>query len=252
MVALAAHASDAALARSILWQAVALGFQPPDGALRASLCSPEGMGALERAADAACPVLLPLLAELRRRPRPTEGEHVAMFGHTLRGAVSPYEMEWGPEALFGKPHDMADIGAVLRAFGLALEPGRRERVDHVSCQAELLAFLAVREAVALESGDALVVAEVHKAERLILGDHVGRFLPALGESMALAQPDGFLGAFGRMAAALTRAECERVGVPSGSAGLTLRPTDLDDRPYGCESGADLVQVETPLASGRAG
>lgn len=235
--------ADVALARSVLWQAISFGFQPPEPVVIERLHGAEGLAALQAAAATAHPGLAQPLNEMASRPAPTVSEHVRIFGHSLRGVLSPYELEWGAEDLFSKPHDMADLGGFLEAFGLALDRGRHERVDHVSCQAELMGFLAAREARALEHEAADATERVREAERLLLRDHLARFVPALATSLATAGGDGFYGAFGRVAGALTEAECQAFGVPPGSAALTLRPTDLDDQPYDCGSGDGLVQIQ---------
>ena len=61
------------------------------------------------------------------------------------------------------------------AFGLTTRDVERERADHVSCELEFLDFLSRKEALAVESNDALLGSETQKALRLFLRDHLSRF-----------------------------------------------------------------------------
>ena len=79
--------------------------------------------------------------------------HGRLFGHTARGPVCPYETEYGAEALFQQPRQLARITGFYQAFGLTLRKGERERADHASCELEFLEFLSRKEAFALERQD---------------------------------------------------------------------------------------------------
>ena len=71
--------------------------------------------------------------------------------HRPRGTITPYETEYGNEALFQQPQELGDLMGFYRAFGLAMKQDRRERADHISCECEFLMFLALKEAYALET-----------------------------------------------------------------------------------------------------
>jgi len=58
--------------------------------------------------------------------------HGRAFGHTARGAVCPYETEYGAEALFQQPQEMGDLMGFYRAFGLTVKFGAHERCDHIN------------------------------------------------------------------------------------------------------------------------
>ncbi len=80
--------------------------------------------------------------------------YAELFGHTARGQVTPYETEYGKAALFLQPHELADLGGFLAAFGLDLDPSRHDRVDHVQVEFEFMPVLARKDAHALEVDDA--------------------------------------------------------------------------------------------------
>ena len=45
-----------------------------------------------------------------------------LFGHTARGEITPYETEYGNEALFQQPQELGDLMGFYRAFGLDMKP----------------------------------------------------------------------------------------------------------------------------------
>lgn len=244
---------DGALARSILYEALALGFRPPDAetqrrlrrpsevcfvAAAAALLDPSGEAGLARAvlrlAEVPAAVSLEALRACRER----------LFGHTTRGALSAYETEYGDDTAFQQPQTLGDLSGFLAAFGLQIDPAGRERVDHVSAECEFMAFLARKEAHALEHDDAEMLLETRRAARAFLRDHLGRFAPALGRLAAREDPDGFYGALADLCRRFVTAECEREGVPAGPEFLPLREPAEDSTPMACGSAEDLVQIRT--------
>jgi TorA maturation chaperone TorD len=234
-------AADEALCRSAVYAALALGLDRPGAEVRSRLASEQGAAALQG-------LLLelgiegpPLRETLQRLARggPRDGDHDRLFGHTARGAVPPFETEYGGDTLFQQPQELSDLGGFLAAFGLKLDPGRRLRVDHVCCECELMAFLARKEAHALETADAEMLEPTRKAQRLLLRDHLGRFAPALGERLRRADPEGFYGAIGELLQAFVAGECERFEVRPGPEHLALRLAAPEDAvPMACGSAAE--------------
>jgi TorA maturation chaperone TorD len=230
-------------------EALALGFRPPSAETAARLLAPEGAAAL---ADAAAwldqepdTAVAPLV---RRLARPVDLEALTIayqrcFGHTARGLVPPYETEYGEDSLFQPIHEMSDLAAFYRAFGLTLRGDARERPDHVACECEFLAFLGRKEAYALEKGDAALLEGTRQAIRRFLASHLGRWGPAFGRALAKHDPGGFFGDLGRLATAYVDAECRRVGVPAGPEFLRLRTTADPDVPAAC--GVPAAPAEIP-------
>jgi DMSO reductase family type II enzyme chaperone len=228
---------EAALCRSALWEALALGFRPPTPEAVARLATEDGAAGLVEAAEVAGGV--PLAALVRQlAAADTAPSHLAtayhrLFGHTARGAVPLGETEYGADELFLQPQELADLGGFYAAFGLAVAPGAAERPDQVSCECEFMMFLARKEALALERGAGPLAEATQRAARLFLRDHLGRFVPALASRLAREDPDGFYGALGALAGAVVRTECGRVGVPAGAATLRVRVPLADRVPMAC-------------------
>jgi TorA maturation chaperone TorD len=179
--------------------------------------------------------LAPLAHRLARKA-PSKERHEQLFGHTTHGEVPPYETHYGSDTLFQQPRELADIGGFLSAFALVVSPSSHERVDHVSSECELMAFLAGKEAHALDRHDESMLASTRDAEVSFLRDHLGRFAPAFGQRLFRSDPDGFYGGVGRLLRAFVEWECARLGVEAGSPGLELRRASLDEgAPMACGS-----------------
>jgi DMSO reductase family type II enzyme chaperone len=243
-------AIDQALARATLYSALALGFRapaqnnivrlvsPPDSkwlAEAATILDPGAMYQLRSAAEAlsnAGRVDITVLASL----------HVALFGHTARGSVPPYETEYGNEALFQQPQELSDLMGFYHAFGLALKEGQHERPDHISCECEFLSFLALKEAYAIEHNDPDMWAETCKAQKLFLRDHLGRFVPTFAQTVGQHDRGGFYGKLADLSLDLVRLESLRLDVPLGAMNLSLRPADDDRVPMACGSGTECTAM----------
>lgn len=233
---------DLALSRAVLYSALALGFRSPEEETITRLCSKDGAAALAAAAAildpdreaglaAACSLLTARSSLLT-----LTASHRRLFGHSARGAVPPYETEYGAEALFQQPQEMGDLMGFYNAFGLALNDRQHERADHVSCECEFLCFLALKEAYALEHGDDSMLEETRKAERLFLRDHLARFLPAFAKKLVREDAGGLYGFLGGVGYGFIVLECARFSVRLGPENLTLRPADDERVPMACGSG----------------
>ncbi len=243
------RARDVALCRSILYEALALGFRRPTARTMERLGTPDAVAALAEAAalldEDASPAASDrsdgLAGRVRALARVPDGAslelltlgHLKLFGHTVRGPVPAYETEYGEDTLFQKPQEMSDIAGFLAAFGLVLDPHKHERIDHISCELEFLAFLARKEAHALESGSAAMRDETRRAVRLFLKDHLARIVPSFARRVVAADPAGFYGLLARLCDAFVRTECERYEAPAGPEMLRLRLPIDDGAPLAC-------------------
>lgn len=235
-----------ALCRSVLYEALALAFRPPVPGTR-FLAARSGLATVlvEAAAEldgrlttglacrARCLVGHPELGDAGARA----GAYERLFGHTVRGPIPPYETEYGDDTLFQKPQELSDVAGFLGAFGLVLDPNGHERVDHVSCELEFLAFLLRKEAHALQIQDDAMLDGTIGAQRLFVREHLGRFGPAFARRILAADPDGAHGAAGALLLEFLESEGRRLNVPLGPG--ALRPREpIDDRaPMAC-GGAD--------------
>jgi len=245
-----AEAENLALCRAALYRVLAIGFRPPGSETHELAINHQVVDAL---AEAAAVVETSsaagagadedrLTARVRAIARPELGieqivaDYRRLFGHTARGEAPLYETEYGEEALFQQPQELADLAGFARAFGLVLRPDIHERIDHVSCECEFLWFLACKEAYALSHGDREMLEAVSRGTTLFIRDHLGRFAPAFAHRVEKEDPNGFYGALAGMLAALVNHECARLAASAGSQFLPLRPDSAgEDIPAGCGS-----------------
>lgn len=250
------EARDVALCRSILYEALALGFRPPSDETLERLGSVEAVEAL---ADAAA--LLDQHGEhnLENLARQLPGETGApgltalgsdfgsLFGHVVRATVPPYETEYGTDTPFLQPQEMSDIAGFMHAFGVAPHDAAHERVDHISCECEFLCFLCRKEAYALAIDDEKMLQETRKGQRLFLRDHLGRFGKAFARRLLRENREGFYGALGALCAAFLQAEGHYLNVPVEPEHSPLRSATVDEVPMACESCSNLH--EAPFDAG---
>jgi len=233
---------EAALCRSLLYEALALGFRPPtvwtlrrlgtESAASSLAMAAEvldldrGTGLATRARDLAGP-------QGARSPESLEASYRRLFGHTAQGPISPYETEYGEETLFQKPQEMSDIAGFFKAFGLILDSRVHERIDHISCELEFLAFLARKEAHALETADEAMRSETRKATRLFLKDHLGRFAPSFARRILREDPEGFYGVLAAFCLEFVEGDCDRFEVAAGPEILRVRVSPDEGAPMAC-------------------
>lgn len=232
------HEMATALCRSVLYDALAVGFRPPGETGVAQIHAPDALDGLVDAAAVVDSGLVPLvrrLAAVAADAASIRTTHARLFGHTARGEVPAFETEYGVGEQVRQPHELADLGGFYSAFGLRVAPAAGERPDHVRCECELMMVLARREALAWEAGDDATRAVVERAVRLFLRDHLGRFAPTLGERLERADPRGFYGALGALLKAVVAGDCRRAGVDAGPASLPLRDPTEDAVPMACGS-----------------
>ena len=253
-------AIDEALARSVLYHALALGLRPPVEGAAGSLGSPTVGSAIREAAmfldarGSSGEALAPAVETFCDRAASAADRlvaHARLFGHS-RGLVCPFETEYGAEGAFRQPQELADIAGTYLAFGLEPPEGGDERVDHVACECEFMDFLARKQAFALGSLDTSEdqeeakgrLATVQGASRGFLRDHLGRFGRAFASRLIHEDADGFHGALGAVLFRFLTQECHRLGLSPGPPSLELRPPVPDDTPMACGRPDDeLIQIQ---------
>jgi len=254
---------DLALARGVVYTTLALGFQRPTAESFGRLTARQATPTLETAArliDLRGPrsdsVLAAVRPIVRLRGLGLAGlmaQYDRLFGHTARGLVCPFETEYGPDHLFQQPHALADIAGYYLAFGLQPTSGTDLRVDHVGCECEFMAFLCLKEAVALElcstrsSSEPPVwretLTETRKAGCRFLREHLARFASACGSALAATDGKSVYKMLGVLLRVFVAAECDRLHVPPGPATLTLRLATPELVPMACGTGEELIQIQ---------
>jgi DMSO reductase family type II enzyme chaperone len=241
---------DLALCRATLYSALALGFRPPTEETISRIVEPRNTAALSDAAaflDVDGKWALAAAIETTARAggvgaTALDSSYQTLFGHTARGGVTPYETEYGNEAIFQQPQELGDLMGFYRAFGLMVKGSEHERADHISCECEFLSFLAMKEAYALEQRDLAMLEETVKAEKLFLRDHLGRFLPTFAQQLRREDEAGFYTALANLCLRFVSLESDRLTIHLGAVNLPLRPAEDDRVPMACGGGADCTAM----------
>ena len=166
--------ADSSYCRAALYSALAVGFRAPGQETIARLLSQEGadvpayVAAIVDNQNTLASRVLKLVTVKESSLLSLVASYQRLFGHTALGVVSPYETEYGNEALFQQPQEMGDLAGFYRAFGPRLDTTEHERLDHISCECEFMLFLALKEVYALEHNDMAMLEETRKASRLFL------------------------------------------------------------------------------------
>lgn len=147
------------------------------------------------------------------------------FGHSVRGACPPYELEYGLGEIVQRASDLADVSGFYAAFGMELGGLVNERPDHVSVEAEFMAVLCTKEAYGIDHGESELCDAVRSAQREFLESHLGQWTPAFLRRVQESQRSGFYLRLADFAIAFLHSECERFEVGLGSPYLELRPAD---------------------------
>jgi len=244
---------DLAGARCAAYSLIALGFRYPDREWLSSLCEPTRWRTCpEHLADALdgasghFPALRTVIDNLEQSGlEPLQEQFAALFGHSVRGACPPYELEFGRSEIIQRSADLADISGFYAAFGLELSGIINERADHISVEAEFLAVLCAKEALGIERENRDLVASVRHAQRLFLQSHLGRWLPAFSRRVLETSPGDFYAPLAEFARDFVAGECQRLGVSLGSPCLQLRPVDpIQEAAQSCGVPGECTAVST--------
>ncbi len=221
----ALDAPDAPSARATVYAILSACFTPPT----AGLLEDAGNGALAAALAAALPELsteqeawepaLQAFEALEEQLAPggpcetlraLQVEHTRLFLGPGLPVVPPYESVyadqedgktpgplWGPAAF--------SVRAAYQKAGLAPRAGD-EPPDQLAAELEFMAFLSQREATAAAAGDAEESERAHRYRISFLAEHLSRWAPLVGETLAKEARHPLYGAAGRLLRAVLAAE----------------------------------------------
>lgn len=130
-------------------------------------------GELGGALDEVAAALPADISEARRR-------HADLFPPIASQDAPGYETGYRGEGIFQQSALMADVAGFYRAHGLRAGGRIRERVDHITVELEFMAFVAKKEALAIQEGDREHSEVCRDTSELFLRDHIGCWAPAFG------------------------------------------------------------------------
>ncbi len=178
--------------------------------------------------------------------------HNRLFGHTVRAACPPYEIEYLHAEVFQQSQTLADIAGFYSAFGFEIRGPLAERADHLVTQWEFLAALAMKESIACAADDDDAIACCRDAQRAFFAEHVARWMPAFCERVRRTDSAGegssCYTAVVDLADALLRRWCDDLGVDLGPRWIELRPDSEEDAVITCGGDAGMVELGPTLAA----
>ncbi len=221
---------EASLGRALIYRFLATGYRYPDAESIGTL-SEQGRGVAEALLAVGYPADGPLHEQSSRlvcalRDH-TAGdlvtEYVAIFGHAVRGPCPLYEAEYGEsDERLQQPHELSDLSAFYKAFGLELSADVRDRVDFIAVECEFMAFLCLKQAYAQEHGKADLAAIAVDAQRKFLHDHLGRWGTAFARRVLDRSDHALYGPLAQFTLAYLTDDCRRLDVTPGDENLRLR------------------------------
>lgn len=237
------ESSAPALSRAVLARYLSELFSEPDDAWLIRMNSDETRWEIRRSAESlglsignANPIAIPdvedVLAERNR-----------LFGHTVRSACPPYELEYGRGEVFQQSQSLADLAGFYSAFGFQSTGPLSERPDHLIAEWEFLSVLALKESIADHAGDTDAAQCCREAQRAFLADHAATWIPSFCNRLRAARPSPFFLALTNLADSLLESWCGALRVSTGPAWLELRPVDDDDLTISCGADGDVQRVE---------
>ncbi len=218
---------DRALARALVWAYLSSAWRYPGERSLADFVR------FEAAVPSALPALDGLGSEAGSRwtalvgtapcREDRESAYTRLFGHAPEGTCPPYEGQYGEsEEGLQMPHELGDIAAFYRAFGLESSTRAKERVDYIAVECEFLSFLCRKQAYGEEIGDATLAAIAVDAQRKFTKEHLGRWVPAFTRRVLQQSSGGFFTHLAHFTLAFVGDECKRLGIQPGADHLRLR------------------------------
>lgn len=238
-----ADRADSALARGVLARYLKLALRSPDAESHRELVSPHTVDALGRA-GLVLGVEVPRPAEIKPTQSDLVASHTRLFGHSLRGLVCPYELEYGEREPVSQAQELSNIRGFYRAFGLEPSAEHAERWDHVAVELEFVELLSMKEAYALETGLEEMYAVTRDASKRFVRHHLGFFGMALASALEAEDPAGFYARIGRLLASFLEATSRELGVVVGPSTLSLSSVEDEGAPMACGSEVG-ASVESP-------
>jgi len=178
-------------------------------------------------------------------PQTTEvlEERNRLFGHTVRSACPPYELEYGRGEVFQQSQSLADLAGFYAAFGYQSNGPLSERPDHLVAEWEFLSVLALKESIAQYAEQNESAQCCRDAQRLFLRDHAATWMPAFCARLRKSEPGPFFLAAVNLSEALLTSWCAALGVSTGPAWLELRPVEEEDTTISCGTDEETPRVE---------
>ncbi len=250
---------EQSLARGLIYRFIAAAYRFPEPDILDAIQEQEKavLDALAVLADSSDGLLPGRFRELlgaakENTPDTLEQEYVSLFSHAVQGRCPLYETEYSEsDERLQQPHELSDLSAFYRAFGLKLGGKIHERVDFIAVECEFAAFLCCKQAYAEDRGDSALAGITVNAQRTFLRNHLGRWVPAFARRIIKQSEESFYHSLAHFTLAYVTDDCKRLSVTPGTEHLRLRlPLKEEDACMSCpmaETGAEADSgLDSPL------
>lgn len=232
------------LFRGAVYQALALGFAYPSGAMLSQLKS-RWSGLLRAPLDWPDGVQHPF-EQATARLETCDGEalehdYVRLFGPA--GGCPLHETSYGDAGrLLGKAPQLADISGFYLAFAVQPAPRDTHLEDHITLELEFMSILSLKEASALAEGWQEPLEITRRAQRQFVQDHLGTWTSAMTERLARCEPHPFYLALGETVQCLVRAEVTRLEASPAPISGWLADKEMAGETFQCPHAADADEA----------
>lgn len=170
------------------------------------------------------------------------GFYLDVFGHSISKDCPPYENEYysSNDVTFCSQR-LADIAGFYRAFNLDRASGARDRIDHLSFEAEFMQIVIARQLYATEHGwDDALADTCRRAQHRFFAEHLGWWLPAFGGRLEARRASRFYTGLGRFVRGFAAAERAMLALPPFTELPITHPDAYEPEGscFGCDLGAD--------------
>ncbi|MBK9259880.1 MAG: molecular chaperone TorD family protein [Polyangiaceae bacterium] len=154
-------------------------------------------------------------------------EHTRMFAQGV--AVCPCETSYSRR---DKGSQLGQLSALYGLFGAKLGGAESEAPDHICVELEFASLLCLKEALALENGDEENANIAHRAQEVLLCEHLGAFVPRFVQRLVTSTDVPYYQAIAESLARFITWDLERNGwqPEKWAAQLPMMDAEEFDRP----------------------
>lgn len=226
---------ERALARAFVYRFLSSAFRYPDQAACETMdgLRPGAGEALLALASSHGELSEKLFGELNKFLEQCDGEtldqdYVKIFGHAPGGNCPAYEGEYGQgKEPLQQPHELSDLSAFYRAFGLTSGGEAHERVDFIAVELEFLSFLCQKQAYGIEHSDNRLAELSFEGQQKFMKNHLGRWVPSFARRLSEYGEGGFYGILAQFTLDFVLVEAKLLGVKTGSNDLRILIPEFD-------------------------
>ncbi|MEE9248160.1 MAG: molecular chaperone TorD family protein [Dehalococcoidia bacterium] len=163
-------------------------------------------------------------------------QYIDIFGHSVSGDCPPYAGEYGQAHVFQKTQTLANLASFYRAFGMRLNPGLKDRPDHVSVEMEFMQLLTLKEAYARVNNHGRAKTSIcRKAQKAFLTQHLSPWISEFTSRLRRkTSAHRFYPSFAGLLEAFMKLELKSYGIDSVSTPVeNIHSVPVDDE--GCEA-----------------